>query len=152
MRAANQTEAFRLRIKDGQVVLYDTIDAGLTIAREDETFGFGLVNYTPDFNGFNANLQAEIASAQACSGLHLKNENLDINLIRHSTLPWAHFTGILHPCNYRSEDSIPRITFGKRFEKDGEQYMSVNVEAHHGLMDGLHICQYLEKLEKNWAK
>lgn len=150
--AANEVEAFRLRIKHGQVVLYDTIDAGLTIAREDETFGFGLVKFDPDFAVFSQRLEEEIASAKACTGLHIRNEDIDINLIRHSTLPWAHFTGILHPCNYNGEDSMPRITFGKRFEKDGEHYMSVNVEGHHGLMDGLHLCKYLELLEQKWAE
>lgn len=152
MLAVNALDAFKLRIKHGQVVLYDRIDAGITIAREDETFGFGLVSFDPDFTLFNQRLQQQIESARATEGLHHSNDDIDINLIRHSTLPWAHFTGILHPTNSNSGESMPRITFGKRFAKDGEYYMSVNVEAHHGLMDGLHICQYLELLEKNWAE
>src|SRR5271155_4927723 len=39
--AAQRVEAFRLRIEGGEVYLYDKIDCGSTLPRNDGTFGFG---------------------------------------------------------------------------------------------------------------
>ena len=41
LKCVNETEAFRLRIEDEQVVKYDLIHLSPTIGREDGTFGFG---------------------------------------------------------------------------------------------------------------
>lgn len=44
LKCVNDTEAFRLRIEDEQVVKYDLIHLSPTIGREDGTFGFGFLN------------------------------------------------------------------------------------------------------------
>lgn len=148
MTAVNQTEAFRYRLVDGKVVVYDVIDAGATIGREDDTFAFVFVPFSFDFDAFNAALQAEIEDVNRTTGLRLSNEELGPHLIRHSTLPWTHFTGLLHPTNHDNTDSVPKITFGGLSERDGKKYLPVSVEAHHGLMDGLHISRYLETFQR----
>ncbi len=148
MIAVNAVEEFKLRIIDDQVYSFDAIHAGATIGRKDETFGFIFVNFDEDFDRFYEELQKEIEEVNNCSGLRLNNEDLKKNLIRHSTLPWSGFTGLLHPTNLDSTESVPKITFGKFNVRDNRKYLPVSIEAHHGLMDGFHISKYLEKFQE----
>ena len=147
MIAVNKVEEFGYRILNGDVVAYDVIHAGTTVARNDGTFGFAFVEFSEDFQEFNANLQSEISQVQGSSGLRLKNEDLAINLIRHSTMPWTHFTGLLHPTDFNPEESVPKIVFGKFSERNGRKMLPVSVEAHHGLMDGYHLGLYLNEFQ-----
>jgi chloramphenicol O-acetyltransferase type A len=148
MIAINSVEEFGYRIVEDQVISYPVIDAGTTISREDGTFGFVYVNFNHDFEIFNAELQAEIKAVYNSTGLRLNNEDLKISLIRHSSVPWTSFTSILHPTNFNTKDSVPKIVFGKFSERDGKKYLPVSIEAHHGLMDGLHIAQYLAEFQR----
>lgn len=148
MLAVNSVEAFKLRIVGDKVFQYDVIHAGSTIAREDGTFGFAFIEFSEDFQIFNSRLQKEIEAVQNSTGLRLSNEELDVNLIRHSTFPWQQFSAILHPTNVNNKESIPRIVFGKFLEKNGRKMMPISVEAHHALMDGRHIAMYLEAFQK----
>src|ERR1700761_4029384 len=50
--AANITEAFKLRVEDGKVYVYDRVDGGSTIGRPNGTFGFGDFIYSPSFDEF----------------------------------------------------------------------------------------------------
>jgi len=106
------------------------------------------MDFSNDFKTFNEGLQSEIKAVQESEGLRLNNDDLDLNLIRHSTFPWHQFTSILHPANVNNKESIPRIVFGKFSEKNGRKMMPISVEAHHGLMDGRHIVMYLEEFQK----
>lgn len=148
MLAVNKVDAFKLRIVEDKVFEYDVIHAGSTIAREDGTFGFAFMEFSEDFKTFNESLQNEIKAVQNSTGLRLSNDELDYNLIRHSTFPWHQFSAILHPANVNNKESIPRIVFGKVSEKNGRKMMPISIEAHHALMDGRHIAQYLEEFQK----
>jgi chloramphenicol O-acetyltransferase type A len=147
MRAVNQVEEFKYRILNDEVVVYDVIHAGTTIGREDGTFGFAFVHFSEDFETFNVELQHEIEAVQNSKGLRLNNEDLKQDLIRHSTLPWTSFTGLLHPTRNDSTESVPKITFGKAYKKEEKRYLPVSIEANHALVDGLHIAKYLEKFQ-----
>lgn len=52
LKAANRIEEFRYRIEDGNIVLYDRINASPTIGREDGSFGFGYFGYSEDREEF----------------------------------------------------------------------------------------------------
>jgi len=147
MVAVNSVAEIKLRILDGQVVAFDVIHVGATIGREDGTFGFIFVNYTPDFQIFNAELQEEITVVRNSVGLRLNGDDEKKDLIRHSTIPWTPFTGLLHPTNFDRTESVPKITFGKFSIREGRKYLPVSVEAHHGLVDGFHLAKYLEAFQ-----
>ena len=147
MIAVNATEELKYRIIDNEIVVFDTINAGATIGREDGTFGFVFMNFSNDFEAFNAELQKEIEAVKNSTGLRLNNDDLKTNLIRHSTVPWYSFSGLLHPTNFDPKESVPKITFGKFSIRDGRKMLPVSVEAHHGLVDGLHLANYLQEFQ-----
>ena len=148
MIAVNSVEELKYRIVDNEIIAFEKIHAGITIAREDETFGFGFVNFSQDFETFNAELNNEILEVKNCSGLRLNNDDIKKDLIRHSTIPWNSFSGLLHPTNIDRKESVPKITFGKFAVRDGKRMLPISIEAHHGLVDGLHIAKYLNEFQK----
>ena len=147
MIAVNAVEELKYRLVDDKIVVFDTIHAGSTIGREDGTFGFAFIHFSPDFDTFNAELQTEIEAVQHSTGLRLNNDDLKNDLIRHSTIPWHSFSGLLHPTNFNPKESVPKITFGKYTIREGRKLLPVSIEAHHGLVDGLHIAQYLTEFQ-----
>lgn len=148
MVAVNLVRELKLRIIGDDVVEFETIHAGTTIGREDETFGFAFIPFELSFENFNRELQKEILAVKNSTGLRLNNDAIKKDLIRHSTFPWSSFTGLLHPSDLDRKESVPKITFGKSKKREGRIFLPVSVEAHHGLVDGFHIARYLEEFEK----
>jgi len=148
MVAINTVEELKLRIIDGQVIQFDTVHAGSTIGRPDGTFGFSFTHFSEDFETFNAGLQEEIKGVHATTGLRLSNERLGKDHVRHTTIPWNSFSAIVHPTDFNTAESVPKIAFGRFNLKDGRKYLPVSIEAHHGLADGIHIAQYLKEFQR----
>ena len=82
-----------------------------------------------------------------CSGLRLNNDDIKKDLIRHSTIPWNSFSGLLHPTNFDQKESVPKITFGKFTIREGKRMLPISIEAHHGLVDGFHMAKYLTEFQ-----
>ena len=142
--AINKVETFRLRILDDKVVLFDEINAGSTLAREDGTFGFSFMKFSKDFKVFNKEMQRKKEAIKNSTGLRLKGEALRQDVIHYSSFPCGKFTALTHPRNFNIRDSIPKILFGKAFLKDEKCLLPISVEAHHSLVDGLHVAKFLE--------
>jgi len=141
--AINQIEPFRYRISGEEVFIYDRIDASPTISRQDGSFGFSLIEYNPDFQIFYPNALAEIERIKNTPGLFTRE--FSDNLIHFSALPWVNFTALSHARNSAFPDSCPKISFGKMtITSDGKRTMPMSVHVHHGLMDGLHVGQFID--------
>lgn len=145
LKAANQTEPFRYRIEDGEVVRFDRVNASPTINRPDGTFGFAYMDFDEDEGVFLANAERIIEEVRSTSGL-IPSGSGD-NVIHFSALPWLRFTGLSHARPFSFPDSCPKISFGKVTENDGRRNMPVSVTVHHGLMDGYHVGLFLERFQ-----
>lgn len=142
--AVNAIESFRYRIIDDAIYIYDTINVSATIMREDNTFGFSLIEYSPDFDVFAKNTSEEIQRIQNTSGL-LTREFPNNNLIHFSAVPWINFSSLSHARSYTFPDSCPKISFGKMsIGEDDKRTMPMSIHVHHGLMDGYHVGQFVE--------
>jgi chloramphenicol O-acetyltransferase type A len=142
LAAANHIEPFRYRIIDGEVWLYDKVNASPTINRPDGTFGYAYMDHENDFETFLLKAQKEIHRIQNSQGLvpAISGENV----IHYSSMPWIQFTAVSHARSFSFRDSIPKITFGKMVESENRRIMPMAVHVHHALMDGWHVGQYLE--------
>ncbi|UQD55683.1 chloramphenicol acetyltransferase [Flavobacterium sp. K5-23] len=146
--AVNTNESFRYRIADDQVYIYDQIDGSATIGREDSTFGFSLIKYDPDFAVFTATALVEIERVQNTPGLFTSAFDTD-NVIHFSAIPWLNFTSLSHARSYTFQDSCPKISFGKMITGEGgKRTMSMSIHVHHGLMDGLHLGQFVDLFQE----
>ncbi|QZT38957.1 chloramphenicol acetyltransferase [Halosquirtibacter xylanolyticus] len=145
--ALQEVENFRYRIENGEVYCYDFIELGTTIGRDDETFGFGLLSYDPDYNQFVENATIAIDRVRSRKGICLDANQSLLNVVYCSTIPWLRFTSISHARDYSYNDSIPKITFGK-CELDGEhRKMPVSIFVDHSLVDGIHIAKMIERFQ-----
>ena len=147
--AVNKIEEFKYRIQDKNVVTFDSIHAAATIGRKDGTFGFSFIPFSTDFDTFNSKLLKEIEEVERSSGLRLNENGKRNDVIHYSIFPWRKFTGISHSRNFNTEDSVPKIAFGKAFTHEGRKMLPVSIDAHHGLVDGLHVAQFLDEFQKS---
>jgi chloramphenicol O-acetyltransferase type A len=146
--AVNAMESFRYRILEDAIYIYETIDVSATILRADQTFGFSLIKYSPDFEVFAANALHEIERIQNTTGLFTREFPLD-NLIHFSAIPWVNFTSLSHARSYTFPDSCPKISFGKMMiDKEGKRTMSISIHVHHGLMDGYQVGQFVDYFQE----
>ena len=146
LKAANEIEEFRYRIEGDSVFCYDTVGAGPTIFREDETYGVGYFPYNKDIAGFMKLAILEVERVKAERGL--KFPVTEENIIHYSTIPWADFTSINHARRLDIGRSIPKITFGKVTRIGDNMWMPLDIHANHALMDGFHVSKFIERFQE----
>jgi chloramphenicol O-acetyltransferase type A len=146
LSAANNIEAFRYRIVDGKVFIFDEINAAPTIGRPDGTFGFAYLDYDKSEAVFYEKANAVIDLVKQSRSLHpaVSGENT----IHFSALPWLNFTSLSHARNYSFPDSSPKISFGKVTEQNGVKTMPVSIHVHHGLVDGYHVGLFADRFQE----
>lgn len=142
LKAANEVEPFRYRIRDQRVWVHDVIHGGSTVLRPDESFGFSYFPFNDDFQEFSRFGRAEIERVKG--GTELEPRGDEDDLIHYSVIPWVSFTSFSHARRWNTDESIPKLVFGKYFERDGRRLLPVSVEVHHALMDGLHVGRFFE--------
>ena len=148
LSAVNAVENFRYRIENGEIFIYDRIDASATLTRDDNTFGFSLMPFSTDFETFEKTSKEEIERVRNTTGLFTRNFEAD-NLIHFSAVPWVDFTSLSHARSFTFPDSCPKISIGKMMiAEDGKRTMAVSVHVHHGLMDGFHVCEFFAKFQE----
>jgi chloramphenicol O-acetyltransferase type A len=150
IKAANEVEPFRYRLRSERVLVHERIHAGTTLLLADENFTFAYFDYEEDFAVFHARAKATIERAKA-GGVQLHERDDRDDLVYHSVIPWATFTSISHARKGGRQESVPKIAFGKYRAEGGRTMMPVSVEVHHALMDGLHVGRYFERLESYFA-
>jgi chloramphenicol O-acetyltransferase type A len=146
LKAANETEEFRYRILNDEVVIYESVNAGSTVLNDDNTFSFCYFDYKPDFQRFYYSAAELLNNSKTRTGLDPRDEEL--NMIHYSIIPWISFSSISHPRKFNTDDSIPKIVFGKYYLKNSSLMMPVSIEVHHSLMDALHVGNYLHHLQE----
>ncbi len=149
LRAANTVQAFRYRINDKRVFLYDEVHASPTINRPDGTFGFAYMDYHEEEQQFCAAAEKAAAEVRRSTGLipAMSGENV----IHFSAMPWIDFTAVSHARCFSFPDSCPKISFGKMTEEKSIRTMPVSVHVHHALVDGYRgkpIYNYLSAINE----
>ena len=145
-RAANSIPEFRYRIREGRVIEHEIVHPSITILLEDETFSFCTLKYVDDFPKFI--LDAEKVVSRIKEKPVLEDSPGQDDLLYLTSIPWISFTGFMHPIHMHPVDSIPRIAWGKIFQKDSSLHMPLSVQGHHALMDGLHAGRYFSRVQE----
>lgn len=145
LRAANQIDELKLRLREDGVWRHDRIHAGSTLLRPNETFGFGYFEFVDDYDEFERRGRKEIEEVRSADTLEPLADRDD--MIHYSVLPWIRFTSFAHARRSSALDSVPKVVFGKRFERENNLWMPIAVEAHHALVDGLHVARFVEAFQ-----
>ncbi len=146
LKAINATDNLKLRIDGDNVVEYDTIHGNTTFLNKDNLFGFCEVLYQADLCRFATAAQGQLHQCkQKTSQLLQVAPRLDV--VYFSCLPWIQFTQFKHPHQIAQNHSIPKVMFGKLYQKHAKHYLPIGITVHHGLVDGLHVGELIEHLE-----
>ena len=144
--AANQIREFRIRLVEGRLVEFDSIEATQTILNDDETFSFAYFEARSDVFEFDRAGRVALEKYKRLKTFDVERDRLD--LIYYSVIPWVSFTSFKHASRIDRTQTVPRIVFGKRFAEGDRQKMPVSVEANHTIMDGLHVGRYFILLQE----
>lgn len=139
-RAANEIPEFRYRIRGGDVVAHEVVHPSTTILAEEDLFSFCTIRYAAAFPTFLERATAQVARVRAQPTL--EDEPGQDDLLYMTSIPWVSFTSFMHPLHMRPVDSVPRFAWGKIYEDGDALKMPLSVQAHHALMDGVHMGRY----------
>lgn len=151
LRAANEIEPFRYRLRDGQVLVHDVINGGTTIILPNETFTLVYWDYAESFSTFMEGATKAVDEIRKGDWAYRPKHEDDAR-IHCTTLPWIAFTSFSHARRWGRQDSVPKISFGKFENDNGRMLMPFSVEVHHSLMDGLHVGRYINRIEEMLAQ
>ncbi len=150
-KCSNQVPEMKIRIEKGEVVQYNVVHPSYVILRDDKCIATSLTDFDEDFEKFYTTTKKNIAIKKKDTGIREFNSKIRTDCLYISSLQWLDITAISDPYNFESceQTSIPRIAWGKYVRNsDGKYEMGFNVSAHHGLMDGWHVAQLVEKIQK----
>jgi chloramphenicol O-acetyltransferase type A len=139
-KAANLIPEFHTRIRGEEVIEHETVHPSITLLVDEDHFSFCTFDYEEDFRTFAAKAEAQIAHVKAEPTL--EDEPGRDDLLYMSIIPWVSFTSFMHPIHLDPPDSIPRFAWGKFFKEGDKLKMPLSVQAHHALMDGVHMGRY----------
>ena len=144
-RSANAIPEFRQRIRGEKVVEHERVHPNFTILVDDEIFSFCGVDYDEDFRDFEKSALLEIERVK--KQLTLEDDPERDDWLFMTAIPWVSFSALQHPMMTHPGDCIPRLAWGKFF-RDGERLkMPLSVDAHHALVDGLHVGKFYAEVE-----
>mgnify|MGYP001660209991 FL=1 len=70
------------------------------------------------------------------------------DLIYFSCMPWFDLTAATNERDFDRDDNIPRICWGKYVPADGRETLGMSVEVNHRFIDGYHLGQFYQKLQR----
>lgn len=142
-KCANEIEAFRYRFLDGKIVLYDKIDTAFTyLNQETELFKVVNVPMIDDLRAYCA-----LAEKTAKEQTDYFTGPLGNDVFQCSPMPWVTYTHISHTNSGKKDQATPLFDWGKYYERDGKTLIPVSVQAHHSFVDGIHLGQFVQKLQ-----
>ena len=142
--SADEIPEFRRRIRKGTIVEYSECPTSHIELLEDGTYCYCPLRHHMPLDQYMQT--AECARRQARERASIEDGEDAEQMYFISSLPWVHYTSLIQPVA-GGEESNPRITWGK-FEEDhaGRKQLPVSVLVHHGLVDGIQIGHFYQKL------
>lgn len=148
-KCLNGVEEFRLRLKDGNVVLYDVIDPSFIVKRPDGVISACRTAMTDNYGGFYRSARENQKAAQEATTPYFNGDNAN-DLFFISCMPWVDIRSFSNPYDLKNPDasSIPRIMWSKFVPENGQLKMTFDVAAHHALIDGEPVCRAIGLIQE----
>ena len=135
-KAVNNVDAFRYRVKDGNIYFCDRVKSNYAQMIDENAIGFFDL---PDITSYD-----EYISEYKKRNNKLTREH--VNVVTEGEdcvcIPWFQFTGILTP--FRKSVTIPQFVWDKYVEENGKYTIHLMIMAHHGFVDGWHVNKLIK--------
>ena len=146
--ACNAVPAFRQVIRSGQVWELEARNPSFTDLHPGSEV-FHIV--TMPCAGTLAQFCRAAAEKSAAQTTFLNQQAETDALIYYSCLPWVELTALTNERDHDPDDTVPRIAWGRYVQREGRLRLGVSLEVNHRLIDGLHIGQFVQALERRIA-
>ncbi|MCY9802372.1 CatA-like O-acetyltransferase [Vibrio scophthalmi] len=149
-QALNQCEPMAYRLVGEEVRIYSPMQVSVALLAADDTVRFCDLDYHADFDHFTTSAtdaETRIKNTPFILEQFIGQE-MKQNTVHLTVLPWIDFTSMSHARDVNFPDSVPKMAFGKLVQQGEQWRMPLSVEVHHGLMDGLHVGQFLQTLQQ----
>jgi chloramphenicol O-acetyltransferase type A len=150
LEAVAPIEAFHHRLRPEGVWRHPRLTMAVTVLAADETVRFCRLPHASDRDAFVSSARAAMAAA-AAGPPRVEDQGVADDLMFGTVVPWVSFTAITHARRDDPLDSVPRLAFGRVEVRDGRATIPFSVEAHHALVDGLHVGRLFEGVEARLA-
>ena len=149
-KCVNKVEAFHYAIRDGEVFYLEERNPSFTDMKKDSEL-FHIV--TMDCEGSLDEFCREARERSMAQDCFIQAEKETDELIYFSCLPWLDMTAMTNERDLNAptakDVAIPTIAWGKYVETDGKFELGMSIEVNHRLIDGYHIGQFAQELEKS---
>lgn len=147
-QTAMEVTPFRWRLRGDQIVEHDVLQPSFTVPTSQSTaFSFCTVTWQEDPIAFH---QQTVERMELMKNKpDFEDEEGQDNYLFLSAFPWASFTSIQHAMHHSPSDSVPRIVWGKYYEREGRTMMPLAVQAHHALVDGSDLGKYYQQIGRS---
>lgn len=146
--AVNQVPAFKMGMKEGELIEWNRIHPSYTIFHpESETFSSLWTEYHADISQFMMNYNLDYQRYQRDLAFSPK-PNMPRNIFHISCLPWMSFTGFNLNVPKVEDYFSPIITFGKYRIDSDKTYLPAAIQVHHAVCDGFHVAKFVEALQQ----
>ena len=139
-RAANAVAPLRQRLRGDAVVEHRVVHPSVTILVEDDCFRFCTLPFDEDLTVFAASAAERIETARRAESMFLEPDRDDFLFM--TAIPWVSFTAMVHPVPLDPPSSVPRFAWGRFRDASDRVVLPLNVQAHHALVDGIHIGRF----------
>jgi len=147
-KVLNAIPEFRIRLRDGDLVIIDEAKAGLSILKNDEP---QYHNITIPFQN-DAAAFCEAVNQRAEAAKEFSDQTVDDDeIIYYSCTPWFDFTALTYAHFVNRDDMIPRLTWGRFFQQDGRTMIHLSLGINHRTIDGIMINRFKTMLEQEIA-
>ena len=145
LKTANCLDAFKLRIRNEEVIFHEKLRGSCTVLKPDNTFGYGYFHFFDTFQEFKGDANNILDKIKRGEPSSPKFDQDD--LIHSSVIPWVSFKSFEHAKRLKQGDSVPKIVMGKLYENNGVLKMPISVAGHHSLMDGFHVGEFFSTFQ-----
>ncbi|MBL1409382.1 type A chloramphenicol O-acetyltransferase [Sphingobacterium faecale] len=145
-KAVNNHAEFRMRMKDGELVVWDEVHPIYTVLKpETETFSALYTKYTMDFREFVSDYEQNVQKYN--SDLRFFPEVVPENHFNISALPWIDFDSFNLNIADFTDYFAPSFTVGKYKKVGAEVVLPLAIQVHHAVCDGIHVARFIESLQ-----
>lgn len=148
----NEVDELRMRLLDGEPVVYDRIHPSYTVMTDAGMF----VNCRHPMGSSMAEFCA--LSREAVDALKhgaqrqpegAYNPDNSWDEIYLTSVPWLSVSGMSHPIpDEPSSQSVPRVCFDRWREENGRKMVHLNITVSHVFVDGYPLCRAFDAIQK----
>ena len=151
VRTLNEFESMRMRYVDGCPFVYDLCSPAYTVMMACGVYENVRHEYYEEYTKFYSLARSHIEKSKKKmvpgGGYNPLNRYDEFYI---SSLPWVEFSDVVQPIpDDKGSQSVPRICWGKFFERESKFVMNFNVTVNHMFCDGYDVASFYLKLQDN---